>query len=169
MEIILYSLIILLGYVGIVFFGLRLIAPFMGFNMYSLPKNLSKDILDTVSDLEKQSNSQMSFLQNVYNFVLEKNLKQWKHSRFGAGLNFHRLWVKDINEIWHTRGFVYCTGINFVVVNLLVQSRFFKSEDIKIKHTFANFVPHQYLQVKVAGVWIDVDPAEVGASFGAIG
>jgi uncharacterized protein YggE len=37
-----------------------------------------------------------------------------------------------------------------------------KSEDIKIKHTFANFVPHQYLQVKVAGVWIDVDPAGVG-------
>jgi hypothetical protein len=73
-----------------------------------------------------------------------------------------KLFKKDLAEIWNTKGFVYCTSINFIVYVLLANSKYFNVQDIKVRHVFLNFVPHQYLQVKVGGKWVDVDPAGAG-------
>ena len=45
---------------------------------------------------------------------------------------------------------------------MLANSKFFKEDDIRFKYIFLNFVPHQYLQVKVGEKWIDFDPAGAG-------
>ncbi len=155
-------LIIIAGYFLVVFVGLRLVVPFLGFKQYQPPEDLPPEIRQTVAELENKSTDQMSYLQAVYDLVLHKTLHQWKHTRFQAAVRILRAWVKDLEEIWETEDFIYCTAINFLIFTLLANSKFFKAQDVKVRHVFLNFVPHQYLQVKIGNKWIDVDPAGSG-------
>ena len=150
------------GYLLVVFLGLRLVAPFLGFRQYRLPSEIPVEIRQAIVELENQAKDQESFLQAVYNFILEKNSVQWRHTRLSAAMRLPRLFVSDLSEIWKTRDFIYCTGINFVVYVMLANSKFFTGRDIRLKHTFANLVLHQYLKVKVGQKWVDVDPAGTG-------
>ncbi len=158
MLIVIWVLVILAVYFLIVFVGLRLVVPFMGFGGYKPPTDLPTEIKNTISELENQSRDQMSYLQAAYGFVLGR----WEHSRFKAATQLHKLFRKDLKEIWNVKGFIYCPTINFLVYTLLANSKFFKAGDVKVKHVFLNFVPHQYLQVRVGSQWIDVDPAGTG-------
>ena len=153
---------ILSGYFLLVFVGFRLVVPFMGFKQYSPPTNLPQEVRETILELENKSTDQMSYLKAVYNLIMQKNNQQWHHGRFKAATHLHRLFVKNLQEIWQTKKFIYCTGINFVIYTMLVNSKFFKVSDIKVKHCFANMILHQYLQVKIGDKWIDVDPAGTG-------
>jgi len=134
----------------------------MGFGGFKPPKELPEELREAVAYLESKSADQQSYLQAVYGLVMKKTFEQWRHSRFKAATRLHRLAIKDLKEIWLTRDFIYCGPINFVVFVLLVKSKYFTEKDIKVKHVFLNFVPHQYLQVKVGGKWVDVDPAGSG-------
>ena len=57
-------------------------------------------------------------------------------------------------------GYMPCPQTNYLLRIFLVKSGWFKDEDIKRKHIFVNFVPHQYLKVKIGDRWIDVDVGE---------
>jgi hypothetical protein len=161
---------VIVCYFFLVFVALRLIVPFMGFKQYVPPTDLPLEIKNAVTELENKSYNQMSYLQSVYNSVLGR----WQHSRFKAAVLLPKLFKSDLNKIWHTKGFVYCTTINFVVYVLLANSKYFSAgggsasggketdEFVKVKHVFLNFVPHQYLQVRVGAKWLDVDPAGAG-------
>lgn len=149
-------------YFFIVFVVLRLVVPFMGFGKYEPQTFVTDEIKNQIVELENLSHDQLSYLQAVYNFILEKNRKQWKHTRGQAAIRLPRLFVKDLTEIWQTTDFVYCTAINFVIYSLLINSIFFQIEDIRAQHVFVNMVIHQYLQVRVNGKWIDIDPAGTG-------
>ncbi|MBI5530465.1 MAG: hypothetical protein HY918_03110 [Candidatus Doudnabacteria bacterium] len=121
-----------------------------------------QDIKNTIAALEAACINQQAYLEAVYNLVLDKTLHQWHHTRFQAAFRISRLFVKDLLEIWQTKDFLYCTAINYSAFILLAQSKFFTANDIKVKHIFLNFVPHQYLQVKVGEKWVDFDPAGSG-------
>jgi hypothetical protein len=155
-------LVIIAVYFFLVFVVLRLVAPFMGFRQYLPPTNLPPEIVQAIAELEKNFFDQYTYLQAVYDFVMQKNSKQWGHTRGKAVIMLPKLFIKDLSEIWHRQGFVYCTAVNFIVYTLLANSKFFKAQDVRIKHVFVNFVLHQYLQVKVEENWIDVDPAGTG-------
>ena len=161
-----HVLIWVIAIVGVYFFLLfvaaRLVVPFMGFGKFAQPPGLPPEIRSMVTELENQSSSQVSYLQAVYNVVLDKTLHQWKHTRFKAALRLPRAFVKDLNEIWRTNDFLYCTQINYAIFAMLINSKFFSEKDIKVRHVFINFFIHQYLQVKVGEKWIDVDPAGAG-------
>ena len=169
MNILYFSIAILACYFFIVFVGLRLVVPFMGFGKFQPVFEFFPEIQAQIAEMEKLSSDQKTYLQAVYNFILDKNKKQWNHTRGQAALKLNRLFVKNLSEIWHTKKFVYCTGINFVVYALLTGSKYFKPEDIRARHVFVNMVIHQYLQVKIAGEWIDVDPAGIGIRGKALG
>lgn len=134
----------------------------MQFGKYAPKVEITKEIANQIIELENLSHDQFSYLQVVYNFILEKNKHQWGHTRGQAAIRFPRLFVKGLEEIWNTKDFVYCTAINFVIFVLLVKSKFFKPEDIRARYVFVNMVIHQYLQVKVDGIWVDFDPAGTG-------
>ena len=150
------------GYAFAVFVLLRLIAPFMGFRKYALPANIPPEVRQAILELESRSADQASYLKETYDFILQKNLQQWRHTRGKAALHIHRLFLRDLSKIWNTQGFVYCTGINFVTYVLLARSKFFVESDVRLRHVFANMVSHQYLQVKVGEKWVDADPAGIG-------
>ena len=150
------------GYFFVVFVGLRLVAPFMGFGGFKAPAEVPNEVREAIADLESKTADQQAYLQAVYDLVLEKTLHQWQHTRFKAGTRIYRIMVRDLKEIWSTPGFIYCGPINFAVFVLLVKSRYFTEQDIRVRHVFLNFVPHQYLQVKVGDKWTDVDLAGSG-------
>ena len=152
----------LAGYFFIVFFVLRLVAPFFGFKNQMPQTDPPQEIKETISLLESSAGGQQAYLQAVYNLVLDKTLHQWHHSRFQAAFRLPRLFVKDLAEIWQTKDFLYCTAINYAAFILLANSKFFTPKDIKVRHVFLNFVLHQYLQVKVGEKWIDFDPSGSG-------
>jgi len=162
MNILVWILVVVVVYLFLVFVVARLVAPFYGFKPWQPPINLPSEIKETIVILENKSHDQASYLQEVYNLVLDKTLHQWHHTRFKAGTRINRGFIKDLLEIWQTRDFVYCTAINYTAYVLLTGSRFFKASDIKTKVVFLNFVAHQYLQVKAGGKWIDFDPAGSG-------
>lgn len=162
MDYIYLGITFLAGYFFIVFVVLRLIAPFMGFSGYKMPQNVPLEVLQAVKDLENKTTNQQAYLEGVYKLVLYKTNYQWKHTRFQAALRLNKLFVKDLQNIWSTQDFLYCTAINYLGFTMLVKSKYFKIEDIKVKYVFLNFVVHQYLQIKVGENWVDFDPAGAG-------
>ena len=52
----------------------------------------------------------------------------------------------------------HCTNLNYVLRVLLLKSGKFSEEDIKLKYTWINLSPHQYLKVNVGGRWVNADP-----------
>lgn len=165
MSIFLVVLIIVAVYFFLVFFVLRLVAPFMGFGKYQPPKNLPPEIKDKITELENSSYDQMSYLRLAFDFVLSR----WYAVRYKAATDFIKLFRSDLKQIWQQPGYAHCTTQNFILNVLLLSSKYFKTEDIKVRHVFLNFVPHQYLQVRVNGQWIDVDPAATSSGIAKFG
>ena len=162
MHILTWLGIIVAVYFFTMFVGMRLVVPFFEFNEPMPVVSPPREIKDKITELENFSSNQQGYLQAVYNFVLDKTLRQWHHTRFQAAMRLPRIFVKDLSEIWQTKDFVYCTAINYVGFIMLTSSKFFTLQDVKVKHVFLNFVLHQYLQVKVGEEWIDFDPAGSG-------
>lgn len=149
-------------YCFLVYVASRFVVPFMEWGGFKPPVKIPEEIRQAILDLESKTKDQASFLQAVYNLVMEKNRNQWNHTRFLAAIRLPRAFVKDLSEIWQTKDFIYCTAINYLVAAMLVNSKYFEAEDIKVRHVFVNMFIHQYLQVKVGEKWVDVDPAGTG-------
>jgi hypothetical protein len=108
-----------------------------------------------IEELKNKSNSPKEFLELTYNFLGTK----YHSERLATVLKFHYLF-KDLEDIWSRAGFIPCNQSNFLMRIFLVRSGFFKDEEIRRRHVFVNFVPHQYLQVKLDNKWLDVDVGE---------
>lgn len=168
MQIFIWILGIAAVYFLLAFVGLRLVAPFMGFGGYRPPTKLSPEIRQTISQLESQSPSQFAYLKAAFDFTISR----WYAVRHKAATQFFKLFRNNLEQIWRQPGYAHCTTQNFILYALLANSKFFSAEDIKVAHVFLNFVPHQYLKVKVGEKWVDVDPAATSAgitSFGKCG
>ncbi len=148
-------LVILASYTFIVFFLARLVIPFYGFQKYITPRDLPPDMRKTITELEHQSSDQKSFLEHAYVYMQDN----WHSERLKTITALPLIFRTDIDEVWHSRGYAHCTTINFILYTLLVNSRFFTEEDIRIRHVFFNGVIHQYLEVQVGLTWIDADPS----------
>ncbi len=155
-------LIVAAVYIFLVYIASRLVVPFMEFGGFKPATKVPEEIKAAIIDLELRSTNQRSYLETVFELVMEKNYRQWNHTRFNAIAHLHRAFVKNLSEIWETKDFIYCTAINYLVAALLVNSKYFKPEDIQVRHVFVNMFIHQYLKVRVGGNWVDVDPAGTG-------
>jgi len=168
MTIVLVILIIIAAYFFLVFVVLRLVAPFMGFGGYQPPVDLPAEATQTIADLENRSTDKKTYLKAVYDFVQSR----WQATRGQALTKLSKLFRENFVSLWRQPGYAHCTTQNFILHTLLVNSKFFKADDVKVKHVFLNFVPHQYLRVRVGEQWIDVDPAAgsaLGIPFGRHG
>ena len=142
-------------YFFIAFFLSRFVIPHLSFSPSSLPKDISEDMEKIIQNLSQQSGSKMDFLQKAFDYLGDR----YHSERLATILKFSYLF-KSLNDVWSRSGFIPCTQSNFLLQIFLVKSGWFKEEDIKVKHTFVNFVPHQYLQVKIDNNWLDVDVGE---------
>jgi hypothetical protein len=161
-------LIIIAAYFFLVFFVLRLVAPFMGFKQYQPPKDLPVEAKQTIAELENGSADSKAYLKAAYDFTQSR----WHATRGEALTQLVKLFREDFVSLWRQPGYAHCTTQNFILHTLLANSKFFKPQDIIVRHVFLNFVPHQYLRVRVGEQWVDVDPAAgsaLGIPFGRHG
>jgi hypothetical protein len=134
--------------------GLRLVVPFMGFRQYKAPTDLPQPYLDLIRQWEAESKDPMEFLKRAYDFVLTR----WNCAPFKTVTSFPKIFRKDLNRLWNEPGYMHCNTMNFVLHTLLVNSKFFRPEDVKVRHTVLNYVQHQYIKVNVGDRWVEADP-----------
>ena len=153
---------LLIAYAFLVYVASRFAVPFMEWGGFRPAVEIPPEMQQVVTDLEGKAFDQHTYLQAVFDLVMEKNRRQWNHTRFQAAVRLPRAFVTDLSEIWNTQDFIYCTGINYLAAALLSNSKYFRPQDIKVRHVFVNFFIHQYLQVRVGEKWVDFDPAGTG-------
>ncbi len=139
----------------VVFVLSRLVIPFMGFGMYKIPVELPETMSAKIKELEAQSISAEEFLRKVYEFVQNR----WHAERLKTVIKLPLVFRTDLNKIYNTPGYAHCNTINYVFVSMLANSRFFKPQDLRVKHVFFNGVPHQFVQVNLYGKVLDLDPS----------
>ena len=142
-------------YAVIVFGVSRFFIPHLSFGSDPVPGKIPVNIEEVIGDLRIKSNSPREFLESSFSYLGDK----YRSERLATVFKFHYLF-KDLDDIWARRGFIPCNQSNFLMRIFLVKSGFFKEEKIRRRYVFVNFVPHQYLQVKVDNKWLDVDVGE---------
>lgn len=142
-------------YISIVFIVSRFVIPHLGLSETALPDKIPAEMKKKIMELKSKTGSPREFLESAYDFLGSKR----RSERLNTFLKFHYLF-KNLEFIWEREGYIPCTQNNLLMRIFLVRSGFFRDKDIKTKHVFANFVIHQYLQVKLDGKWIDVDVGE---------
>ncbi len=142
---------LILAYAFCVYVGLRLVVPYFGFQKSELPDETPQQLQDVMLRLERETEGQRAFLEGVYQHIT----KHYYGSRIRTITNFWRAFI----EPWRIEsGFMPCTGQNHLLRLMLVKSGRFTDDDIRLCAVPFNLFIHQYVQVKVNGAWIDVDP-----------
>lgn len=157
-KIIYIILIVIAGWLFLSFFVARLFIPHLGFWKSKLPDKIPQSMSDKINELKRKSKSSSGFLRLAHEFLGNK----YHTERLNTIFKFYYVFL-DIDKVWEKSGFIHCTQSANMMRVFLVKSGLFRDKDIKIKHTFASFTIHQYLQVKIDDKWIDVDVGEKNA------
>lgn len=142
---------IIFGYLLIVWVGLRVFVPHLGFRKSPLPAELPVEFAVTIKRMNAEAADDFDFLKRSYEFVTSR----YRGSRVRTLLNF---WVAFEDPINHAPGFLPCTGQNHILRTMLIKSGRFSEEDIQLHVVPFNIFLHQYLRVRVGGKWVDADP-----------
>lgn len=108
---------------------------------------------DVIDELKK-AQSQEECLRKAYDVLIAK----YHGDRIKTITKLFNILESDIEVLWRKNGFLHCTNINYILKTLLIDSGFFKKEDIRTRWTLIWYVsPHQYAQVRINDKWINVD------------
>jgi len=142
-------------YIALVFGLSRLIIPYMRSGAAGLPEVLPDSLASAIQTLTHQVKTKEEFLALTYNYIGAK----YRSERFNTVFKFSYLFL-PLEKVWEMSGYMPCTQTNFLLSIFLVKSGFFKEEEIKKSHVPVNFVPHQYLIVRLDDKWVSVDVGE---------
>ena len=80
------------------------------------------------------------------------------------------MYQKDLNKIIHTKGYMHCTTMNYLLRVMLVKSGLFDDKDIQIKLTNSWYIaPHQYLEIRISDkkkIFLDPWNYQFGINYG---
>ena len=112
-----------------------------------------REVDEVVKRLERRSKTPHDYIRECADHILSD-----KHcARIKAFFIFPRALERNLSVLFKRRGFLHCNHLNQLMRVMLARSKFFSDDDIRIRTVFLNFFVHQYLQVRVAGQWYDVD------------
>lgn len=146
---------VVIAYVLVVFVLSRLVVPHLGFKEEKIEEPIPASLMDKINELKAKAKSHEDFLNLAYDYLGSR----FRSERLNTFLKFNYLF-KPLNQVWQMEGYLPCTIINYLLKIFLVKSGWFMENDLRRRHVFVNFVPHQYLQVKINGNWLDVDVGE---------
>lgn len=142
---------VILGYFFLVWVVARLVTPHMKFWKEPIPKQLSPELQQAIDTLTKEAKSKRDVLEKAYNYIVSKYYGE--HSQLLVQLD------KAYGDILNKpAGFLPCTGHSFLLRTMLVKSGKFTEDEIKVKTFPYKLFIHQYIDVKIDGQWIHVDP-----------
>ncbi len=154
-------LIILIAYLLFVFVILRLFVPNLGFKKSPLTSSIPEDLENQIKKMNMQAKDDLDFLRQTYEYITGR----YYGRRVETILMF---WYAFETVLEYKPGYLPCTSLNYLIRIFLIKSGRFTEDDIKIKTVPLNLFIHQYLEVKVNGEWIFIDPwsAHLGIPFG---
>ncbi len=144
----LYGLIL---YMLLVWVVLRLVVPYMGFKKARITETESIHLRTVVADIKQNAVSKIEALHLAYEYVTHR----YYGSRIKTVLNFWRAFGSCEHK---SPGFLPCNMQNQLLRTMLIKSDCFSDADIQVRVVPFNLFIHQYLQVKIDGQLIDVDP-----------
>jgi len=149
-------LILLAGFYAITaFFLSRLVIPHLGFREEKIPERIPAEMRAKIDELRLKAGSAEEFLRLSYEYLGSR----FHSERLNTFLKFNYLF-KPLEQVWQRDGYLPCTVSNYLLKIFLIESGWFSEADIRRRHVFVNFVPHQYLQIKIGDKWLDVDVGE---------
>ena len=149
-------IIVVIAYIVIVFGFTRLVVPHFGFGSDLVPEIIPDSMLEKIKELKNKANtSKEKFLELSYDYLGNK----YHSERLNTLFKFFDMY-RNLSWYWNKIGFIHCQWANFLLKIFLVKSEFFKEDEIRPRYAFLNFIPHQYLQVKISNKWVDVDVDE---------
>ena len=139
------------AYFFLVFVVSPFIIPFL--RRESLPSRIPKEMQEAIHLVEKDAKSPFEYVKACAEYILSTN----HCGRLATVRRLDLAFQRDLRTLWKRPGFMHCTHLNHLMRVMLAFSKFFTDDDIQLRRTFVNFNIHQYVQVKIAGQWYDVD------------
>lgn len=137
-------------------------------NKILIPNHIPKELDDKIKEFSKSKNKEF-FLKKSFFYIVNN----WSGSRINLICKFSRLYQKDLHKIIHTKGYMHCTTMNYLLRVMAVKSGLFDDKDIQIKLTNSWYmVPHQYLEIKISDkkkVFLDPWNYQFGINYGEYG
>ena len=166
MQIAIYIVLgIILLYTLLIFVFSLFLIPNLG-RKRKLDESLPKDVSEKMIKIGKSSKTKMDVLEQVVDFMLQKF-----HSKFSQAIpQFSLLFEKSFNKLWEKGGFLHCHQHNLILRYLLLGTKRFTEDDIKIRITHCYATIHQYFKINVSEKkkekkWISVDPFAISQGF----
>ena len=137
---------IILAVIGIVLAAILLIHLIYSFFMPDkIPASIPDEMQKIVNALDNESKSDIDFLQKAYDIVNSR----YTSPSMGYLKEPQRLFMKNLDNIWTSQGYLPCDKQNYVLKVMLVKSRWFNETDIKEIFTSCIITPHYYLKIKL--------------------
>lgn len=115
------------------------------FTKANIPNSIPKEMQIIIDKLKKSKNKE-DCLKKAFDTLTKK----YRGCRFYTYTKFFNLFIINLDELWKKRGCLHCTTLNYLLRVLLVKSRLFIDNDIKLKLTLVYYISiHQYLKVKI--------------------
>lgn len=137
-----------------IFFVSRFLVSFMGFSKEPLPRFIPKEMEKDIARIKGQSKDKEDFAKKSLAFVSGR----CKIGAFKCYTEMNKLFWKDIWKIYKEKGYLPCTAQNHLLRTMLVKSKYFKDDDIMLRHTNFDFNIHQYMVLNVDGKEVSLDP-----------
>jgi hypothetical protein len=116
-----------------------------------VPRTLPKEMQKVVNNLAK-TKSKKQCLELAYSIMINR------FQGCGVFFNIGAYFTEEIQVFWDNEKETHCTNLNYILEVLLVRSKKFVKDDIKIMWTISVLSPHQYLRIKInESEWINVD------------
>lgn len=127
--------------------------PIGFFSKTPVPETLPEEMQRVIDGLKKSENKK-ECLKKVYAILNEK----YHGDRLKTYPKIFSIFTRDPNKLWKRNGFLHCTNFDYLARIFLIKSGFFQEEALKLRWTLIWYLsPHQYLQVRIDGEWIDID------------
>lgn len=144
---------VLLAYVLVTFVLVPRIVPLMGRS--ELPARIPQQLSEAAKQLASETRTKYELVQAAAYYLLSQN----HGGRFSALMHARLAFESHVSKLLRREGFMHAHHLNYLLRILLVESGRIPNEDIRTRVTFFNFQAHEYLQVRIAGQWYDVDLA----------
>lgn len=153
MSILLIILILVLIWLLFGFTLPTLLFPLMPVRKKDLPKKIPKELEQEINKLKKSKNKE-EFLKAALDYI-KKNFRSDIPPLF---TKISKHFYKDLEEIMKEKGFFPCHIQSYILKIILIKSKKFSQQDIKIQYSFYSGIIHTYLKVKINGKYINADP-----------
>lgn len=133
-----------------------IVIPFVLFPNYLIrPRIKETSKIKRISAKLKGKNQEQT-LKNVYNFVIE-NHYGIRTSFLNKVRYFWTLFSNDVENNIGKKKCIWCHAQNILLKTILINTKQFIEEDIKIKWSVGFFI-HQYLLVRIKNKEVKLDP-----------